>query len=134
MKIAVSCLGLVLLCVAPSLSFAAPTFVDESMSISFEKYSIQHQGPQVIDLTVSLLFTPGLPETDYPEVTAFYRTVDKLMREYPNETDWWEIWNKRVTAALLEAYPMAARVELSVSLHPTHDIPYPNIYRCTAVR
>jgi hypothetical protein len=118
----------------PSLSFAAPTFVDESMSISFEKYSIQHQGPQVIDLTVSLLFTPGLPETDYPEVTAFYRTVDKLMREYPNETDWWEIWNKRVTAALLEAYPMAARVELSVSLHPTHDIPYPNIYRCTAVR
>jgi hypothetical protein len=121
---------------ACSLATLAPavSFEDESMAVVFEKYSIDHQGLQVIDLVATLHFTKGIADKDYPEVVGFYKLTDKLMKEYPNETDWWEIWNKRVAASLLEAYPMAERVEILVSMHPTFDIPYPNKYRCVARR
>ena len=112
----------------------AATFVDESITIGLNTYPIDHQGPQVIDLEVVLQFVPGIADKDYPEVTEIKGRIEKLLVGYPNETDWWEIFNKRVAAALLAAYPMAERVSFTVNLHPTRDIPYRNRYHCVVRR
>lgn len=119
---------------AASPSLPAVTFTDETMTLVLEKYAIEHQGPQVIDLVVTLHFETGIANEAYPEVTAVYRRIEKLIKEYPNETDWCEIFNKGIAASLLASYPMAEFVSIDLSMHPTFASPYPNRYRCVARR
>lgn len=113
---------------------SAATFEDESITVGLNTYPIDHQGPQVIDVDVVLHFARGIADPDYPEVTEIKGRLEKLLVGYPNETDWWEIFVKRVSASLLAAYPMVERVSFTVNLHPTRDITYRNRYHCVARR
>ncbi len=113
--------------------------LDEAWSFDFKDYAIQHQGENILDINVSYDYKQGIGVNDpneYPEFTQVYNYIDNYLKDYPNETDYWEILNKNLTKALLtEPIPTTfginydlAKVldELTVKIDvlPSQSIPY----------
>jgi archaellin len=76
----------------------------EGWQFKFEDYAIAHQGSSIIDITVSYDYVNGIGTDDpfeYPEFLQIYNYIDNFLKNYPNETDFWEILNKNLVTELL---------------------------------
>lgn len=82
---------------------------DESFSFEISDYGLDHQGGAIVDILVDLEFREGIGVTspfEYPEFVSIVNFIKDYLVRYPNETDFWEILNKNLAAALLtEAIP-----------------------------
>jgi hypothetical protein len=58
------------------------------------KVPVDHQGPQVIDLEVELVYRPDTGPKEYPDFEVIYRELGTWIKGYSNETDHWEVFNK----------------------------------------
>jgi hypothetical protein len=111
----------------------------ESWTFSLDAYPIQHQGIRVIDLDVSYGYRPGLGATnpfEYPDFIPVSNYVQGFLTAYPNETDFWEILNRKLVESLLtDAIPtrfgfdyrlaeMVDWLSVTLSVHPTPGTPY----------
>lgn len=88
---------------------------DESFSFEISDYGLDHQGGAIVDIDVELEFKEGIGAIspfDYPEFVSIVNFIKDYLVRYPNETDFWEILNKNLAAALLtEAIPTTFGVE-----------------------
>ncbi|MDB5373857.1 MAG: hypothetical protein JWP04_2499 [Belnapia sp.] len=115
------------------------TVPKESWTFALEDYAIQHQGVHVIDLAVSYDYRPGIGldnPLEYPNFVPIANFVNAFFVDYPNETDFWEILNRKLVGALLtEAIPtpygidyrLAEAVDnlsITLTVHPYTAIPY----------
>jgi hypothetical protein len=76
----------------------------EGWSFKFNNYAIKHQGKAVLDLDVSYQYKNGIGRSklmDYPDFVPIYKFIDNFFINYPNETDYWEIVNKKLVESLL---------------------------------
>ncbi|RYJ02529.1 MAG: calcium-binding protein, partial [Acetobacteraceae bacterium] len=111
----------------------------ESWNFSLDDYAVQHQGIHVIDLDISYDYRPGLGLTnpfEYPNFVPIANFINDFIVSYPNETDFWEILNRKLVGALLaEAIPtpygsdyrlgeMVDDLSISLTVHPYTAIPY----------
>lgn len=93
------------------------TEIDFDASFSFEisDYGLDHQGGAIVDILVDLEFREGIGVTspfEYPEFVSIVNFIKDYLIKYPNETDFWEILNKNLAAALLtETIPTNFGVE-----------------------
>jgi hypothetical protein len=58
----------------------------------------------VLDLEVSYRYKNGIGKSklmNYPDFVPIYKFIDNFFVNYPNETDYWEILNKRLVESLL---------------------------------
>lgn len=78
---------------------------DVSVTLPIESHGIDHQGPNVIDLTTELHYASGAGARVYPAPDEMYALIFKLMAEYPVETDFWETLLKSMSQDLLKTYP-----------------------------
>lgn len=77
---------------------------DESFAFQIADYGLDHQGGAVVDIWVDLAFKQGIGLAnpyDYPEFVSIVNFIKDYLVRYPNETDFWEILNKNLAAALL---------------------------------
>ena len=115
------------------------TVPNESWTFALDDYVIQHQGIRAIDLDVSYDYRPGIGLGDpreYPNFVPVANFVNDFLVNYPNETDFWEILNRKLVGALLtEAIPtpygidyqLAEAVEnvtVTLTVHPYTLVPY----------
>jgi hypothetical protein len=115
------------------------TVPKESWVFSLDDYAVQHQGVHVIDLDISYDYRPGLGLTnpfEYPNFVPIANFVNDFILSYPNETDFWEILNRKLVGALLtEAIPtpygsdyrlgeMVDDLAITLTVHPYTAIPY----------
>jgi hypothetical protein len=56
------------------------------------------------------------------------------MKDYPNETDYWEPFNRALAGKILETYPKITSVSLALRVHPTFGIQYPHTCKVTVRR
>ena len=111
----------------------------ESWTFSLDDYAIQHQGVHVIDLDIAYDYRPGLGlgnPFEYPNFVPIANFVNAFLLGYPNETDFWEIVNRKLVGALLtEAIPtpygsdyrlgeMVDDLSITLKVHPYTAIPY----------
>jgi hypothetical protein len=114
--------------------YAAEPVAKEALSFLIEKVPVDHQGPQVIDLGVTLDYAAGIGAKEYPDFEEVYKKMLAWMKTYPNETDYWEVFNKQLCKEVLAAYPMVKGVTLEIKVHPTYGIQYSHTSLCTLVR
>jgi hypothetical protein len=92
---------------AKTFTRSSPILMDysyEGWSFKFDNYAIKHQGKAVLDLEVSYRYKNGIGKSklmNYPDFVPIYKFIDNFFVNYPNETDYWEILNKRLVESLL---------------------------------
>jgi hypothetical protein len=52
------------------------------------------------------------------------KDIETLLTNYPNEGDYWEIVNKRITLMVLEKYPTIAKITSQLQVSPSPKDPY----------
>jgi hypothetical protein len=122
----------VILCGLAPVS-AAPK-VSEELSFEIKKLSIMEQGPQVVDLKVRVQYRKDLEKKDYPDFEIVYKDLVALMKNYPDKTDYLEIFNKNLSLEILKKYPAYSVVSLDLTFNPTTKVPYSQTSHCVATR
>ncbi len=92
---------------AKTFARSSPSSMDysyEGWSFKFDHYAVTHQGKAVLDLEVSYRYKKGIGKSklmNYPDFVPIYKFIDNFFVNYPNETDYWEILNKKLVESLL---------------------------------
>src|SRR5262249_55733289 len=73
-----------------------PIHKEDCYGFELNKLSVQHQGKNVLHLTVLYRYAPGLKTADYMDVNQLRKDVLGTIRAYPNTTDYWEVYNARI--------------------------------------
>lgn len=105
-------------------SSQAQTVTEDALTFEISKLPLEHQGPQVIDLKARLDYKLDLGPKDYPDFEEVYKKLVEWMATHPNETDYWEPFNRTLCKKVLAAYPTVASVTLEIKVHPTFGIQY----------
>lgn len=83
-------------------------------------YKMEHQGEvNTLNLKLNYEYKTGIAAQEYPDFIPIRKDVDAFLREYPNETAFWEIVNKQLTAKLLEKYPALASITCELQVTPS---------------
>jgi len=112
----------------------APITVKESITLPISMYAIEHQGPQVIDLSTKLYYNESLGIREYPPFEEIYAMLFKLMEDYPIESDYWETLIKSISADILEAFPQLSAIDMDMRVYPTSTVDYFHDVHCRTVR
>ena len=92
---------------AKTFTRSSPSAIDysyEGWSFKFDNYAVKHQGKAVLDLEISYRYKNGIGKSklmNYPDFVPIYKFIDNFFVNYPNETDYWEILNKKLIESLL---------------------------------
>jgi hypothetical protein len=62
--------------------------------------------------------------SQYPDFTDILKDIQGFLNNYPNETDYWEILNKKLTQRVLRKYPVLSSVTSEMQVSPSAMIPY----------
>ena len=110
----------------------------ESWTFSIDDYAVQHQGLHVIDLRVDYDYRAGIGSSnpfEYPNFLPLAHFIEDFLVNYPNETDFWEIVNRKLVEGLLtdpvptpygSDYQLAEtldRLSITLTVHPDTKIP-----------
>lgn len=88
-------------------------------------YAMEHQSGAVLNLKVAYRFTPtAINNNDYPDFVPIRKEIDKFLVNYPNETDYWEIINKKLVHQLLDEYPQMSALQVEINVMPTPQEPF----------
>jgi hypothetical protein len=95
----------------------------EWFSFAITSFKMQHQKElNTLDLVIRYRYVIGLGS--YPDFRSMVVDIERLLREYPNHSDYWEKVNKAIARILFERYPMIAWVKCTMLVAPTRMDPY----------
>jgi len=98
----------------------------KSLPFKFQSYAIQHQGGAILNIKVAYRLTPeAIAQNAYPDFVPIRKDLDKFFVNYPNETDFWEIVNKKLVQFLLDKYPQMSSLSVELDVMPTPQEPFP---------
>lgn len=101
------------------LKAAAPA-PSESFYFLMNDYKMEHQGEvNTLNIKVSYEYNAGIADQEYPDFIPIRKDVDAFLGKYPNETAFWEIVNKQLTAMILHKYPALASVTCEIQVTPS---------------
>jgi hypothetical protein len=120
----------------PSLSAKDPrsTRVQEQFEFVMQDLKVAHQGGNTLTLTLRYDYRPGLQSAEYPDFRRLARACEEFFKSYPNDTDYWEILNLKLTARLLREFPAVAKMTVEIQVAPTDQIPFPRTSTVTRTR
>jgi Peptidase M10 serralysin C terminal len=116
-----------------------PSLPEESWNFSIDDYAIAHQGLHIIDLDVSYDYRPGIGASnpyEYPNFLPVAAYIKDYLANYPNETDFWEIVNRKlVESTLTDPLPtpygtdyhlgdVIDNLSITLTVHADSSIPY----------
>ena len=110
------------------------TVEEEALSFEIKAFPVDHQGPQVIDVIADLVYVEGIGDKEYPDFEIIRAELIEWMTAYPNESDYWEVFNRVLCLRLLDTYPMVAKVSIVIEVYPTFGIQYAHTSRCVVSR
>ena len=119
---------------APLSAATTPPRVAEAFSLELRRVPLDHQGPQVIDLTLKLTYVSGIGDKEYPDFEALKTEILTFLKDYPNETDYIEVVNRKLCLALLARHAPVTSVSIDLRTYPTMTITYDHTSHCVATR
>ncbi|HEY6121885.1 MAG TPA: hypothetical protein VIV66_18150 [Pyrinomonadaceae bacterium] len=97
----------------------------EEFSFLIKDFKIDHQGENNnLNITIWYRYKSHLSNAEYPDFTLVAKDIEKLLTNYPNKEDYWEILNKKITLMVLEKYPAIARITSQMQVSPSPGDPY----------
>lgn len=83
-------------------------------------YKMEHQSEvNTLNIKISYEYNTDIADQEYPDFIPIRKDVDRFLREYPNETAFWEIVNKQLTAMILHKYTALASVTCEIQVTPS---------------
>ncbi|MFB2934640.1 hypothetical protein ACE1B6_05125 [Aerosakkonemataceae cyanobacterium BLCC-F154] len=98
--------------------------LEEKWNFKIPEYPILHQGLNTLNVDVNYTFKEGISDAEYPDFVPIYLRVDEVLRNYPDENQFWEIVNRNLTSLVLRENPVLADATIGVSILPTESLPY----------
>lgn len=96
----------------------------EKWAFNFKDYTIDHQGLNTLNIKVDCGLKPGITQNEYPDFVPIYKSIDNFLVNYQNETDFWEIVNKKLTEKVLDENPALTDISIQLEVLPTDRLPY----------
>lgn len=92
----------------------------EVFQFEIDNYPIQHLGGAILNVKVAYRMTPvAITENDYPDFVPMQKEIDQFFVGYPNESDYWEIVNKKLVKMLFNKYPEISSLRVEIDIMPT---------------
>ncbi len=104
--------------------FPSDAQLTQKWNFSLANYPINHQGLNNLNIDVNYKYKDGIQNYQYPDFVPIYKSIDNLLVNYPNETDFWEIVNKNLTEKVLADNPAISSVTVNLDVLPTNRLPY----------
>ncbi|MGA9379353.1 MAG: hypothetical protein WBV73_11340 [Phormidium sp.] len=98
--------------------------LEEKWNFKIPEYPIVHQGLNTLNLDVNYTYKQGITDAEYPDFRPIYKRVDEVLRNYPDENQFWEIVNRNLTSLVLRENPVLADANIGLSVLPTESLPY----------
>jgi hypothetical protein len=91
---------------------------EEVFGFTLEEYGVEHQGNVTVDMDIMyrLITSPEINPRDYPDFVPILGDIQGFITNYPNETDYWEIFNRNLVEYLLEQYPQIAALRVKITV------------------
>jgi len=97
----------------------------EEFSILLKDFKIEHQGENNnLNITIQYRYRVNISGAEYPDFRSVAKDVETFLTNYPNENDYWEILNKKITLLVLDKYPPITKVSCQIQVSPSALVPY----------
>ena len=97
----------------------------EQFSFLIKDFKIDHQGENNnLNITIWYRYKAHLSNAEYPNFMLIAKDIETLLTNYPNEEDYWEIVNKKITLMVLEKNPAIAKITSQMQVSPSPQDPY----------
>ncbi len=97
----------------------------EQFSFLIKDFKIDHQGENNnLNVTIWYRYKAHLSNAEYPDFMLVAKDIETLLTSYPNEGDYWEILNKKITLLVLEKYPAISKITSQLQVSPSPKDPY----------
>jgi hypothetical protein len=109
----------------PGSTTATTGVLVEQFSFLIKDFKVDHQGVNNnLNITIWYRYKAHLSSAAYPDFMLIARDIEALLTNYPNEEDYWEILNKKITLMVLEKYPAIAKITSQIQVSPSLREPY----------
>jgi len=97
----------------------------EGFSILLKDFKIDHQGEtNNLNISIEYRYRVNISVAEYPDFRSVAKDIEMFLTNYPNENDYWEILNKKITSLVLEKYPPITKVTCQIQVSPSALVPY----------
>jgi hypothetical protein len=97
----------------------------EEFSFLIKDFKIEHQGEtNKLNITIQYRYRLNIPDSEYPDFRPVAKDIEMFLTNYPNEKDYWEILNKKITLLVLDKYPPITKVTCQMQVSPSPLDPY----------
>ena len=108
----------------PSTTVNSSLMVEE-FSVLIKDFKIEHQGEtNNLNITIQYRYRVNIADSEYPDFRPVVKDIEMFLKNYPNENDYWEILNKKITLFVLEKYPPITKVTCQLQVSPSPLVPY----------
>ena len=96
----------------------------EEFSFLIKDFKVDHQGENNLNISVRYRYKAKMSVPDYPDFRLIAKDIETFLTNYPNETDYWEIVNKKITELILKKYSTLVSVTSQIEVSPSATVPY----------
>ncbi len=97
----------------------------EEFSFLMQDFKITHQSEDnILNIKVRYCYQNGILDSKYPDFRGILNDIQDFLTNYPNEIDYWEIVNKKLTLIVLRKYPVLSSVTSEMQVSPSRLTPY----------
>jgi hypothetical protein len=97
----------------------------EEFSFLIQDFKTNHQS-EINNLNIKIRYSyeTGISDSKYPDFRLILKDIQDFLENYPNEEDYWEILNKKLTLMVLKKYPVLLSVTSEMQVSPSRLDPY----------
>jgi hypothetical protein len=96
----------------------------EEFSFVIKDLKVDHQGGNTLNIALRYRYKANGLVSDYPDFRLVAKDIETFLSKYPNDTDYWETVNKKITLLVLDKYSAIASVRSQIDVSPTTAVPY----------
>jgi hypothetical protein len=105
----------------------------QNWSFSVKGYAVEHQHmANTVNIAVKYSLKENQTAFKATNFTPLLNRITQFFAEYPNEDDYWEVVNRRLTEMILQEQPEMRSLTISLEVLPRATIPYTSISTVTA--
>ena len=91
---------------------------EESFGFTIDDYAIEHQDWAILDIAVDFRYVdqPTAQRSNYINFVPLAAEIERFLREYPNETDYWEIMNRNLAESIFADHPQMSALKVKLDI------------------
>jgi hypothetical protein len=97
----------------------------EQFSFLIKDFKMDHQAQMNnLNISVQYRYVTNISNAEYPDFRLIEKDIETFLNNYPNETDYWEILNKKMTSMVIKKYRSLTSVTADIEVLPSSVVPF----------